>query len=339
MTSKGEHVLPGWWGIRCQARELSKAARMRLAWFRFYETHDRNARLTCRRFGITPQTFYRWRRRYEPERLESLESRSSRPQRVRQKTWSAALVQAVLRLRRDYPRWSKYKLAVLLEREGIRSSSGTVGRILRDLKQRGKLIETKPARASRRSSRRPRPYAVRKPWGLVAKEPGDLVEVDTKDIRPLPGILLKHFTARDIVSRWDVLDVHHRATSCAATLFLNELLERMPFPVRALQVDGGSEFKALFEKECARRGLPLYVLPPKSPKLNAHVERGQRCHGEEFYEVYEVPWTVTPLRKHLRWWETVYNTVRPHQALGYLTPQQFLERWKAKHKEDVSPRS
>ena len=24
-------------------------------------------------------------------------------------------------------------------------------------------------------------------------------------------------------------------------------------------------------------------------------------------------------------WERVYNTVRPHQALGYKTPKQFLE--------------
>ncbi|MBI4301138.1 MAG: transposase, partial [Chloroflexi bacterium] len=26
-------------------------------------------------------------------------------------------------------------------------------------------------------------------------------------------------------------------------------------------------------------------------------------------------------------WEHRYNTVRPHQALGYLTPLQFLQRF------------
>jgi transposase InsO family protein len=30
------------------------------------------------------------------------------------------------------------------------------------------------------------------------------------------------------------------------------------------------------------------------------------------------------LNRELRHWERIYNTVRPHQALGYLTPQQFL---------------
>ena len=41
----------------------------------------------------------------------------------------------------------------------------------------------------------------------------------------------------------------------------------------------------------------------------------------------DVVWTVAELNRALRTWETIYNTVRPHQALGYLTPQQFLEQW------------
>jgi len=58
----------------------------------------------------------------------------------------------------------------------------------------------------------------------------------------------------------------------------------MPFPIRAIQVDGGSEFQDVFEEECQRRGIKLFVLPPRSPKLNGHVERAQRTHTEEFYE-------------------------------------------------------
>ena len=30
------------------------------------------------------------------------------------------------------------------------------------------------------------------------------------------------------------------------------------------------------------------------------------------------------LNRKLRQWEKIYNTVRPHQLIGYLTPQQFL---------------
>jgi hypothetical protein len=78
--------------------------------------------------------------------------------------------------------------------------------------------------------------------------------------------------------------------------FLYTLLQRTPFPVRALQVDGGSEFYAEFEAACLHKGLPLFVLPLKSPKLNAHVERANRTHIEEFYEVApDLPWNLTQL--------------------------------------------
>jgi len=66
------------------------------------------------------------------------------------------------------------------------------------------------------------------------------VEVDTLDVRPIPGVGLKHFTAWDVVSRWDVVGVYSRATASTAAHFLDVLQARMPSPIKALQVDGGS---------------------------------------------------------------------------------------------------
>jgi transposase InsO family protein len=290
----------------------------------YYEQHGRNARLTCRHFDISPQTFYRWRRRYHPNRLQSLEQRSRRPQQVRQPTWSVELAQAVLALRQQYPRWGKDKLTVLLRDAGWAVSTSMVGRILRSLKERGLVVEPPRAGVAVRRPRPPRPYAVRKPREYQAKLPGDIVQVDTLDLRPLPGVSLKHFTARDVVSRWDVLEVHTRATARTAATFLDAIQERMPFPVRAIQVDGGSEFQADFEAACQQRGIRLFVLPPRSPKLNGHVERAQRTHTEEFYEVWDLDWSIPALNRQLRAWEEIYDTVRPHQSHGQRTPQRFL---------------
>ena len=80
-------------------------------------------------------------------------------------------------------------------------------------------------------------------------------------------------------------------------------------------------------RECQKRGIKLFVLPPRSPKLNGHVERAQRTHTEEFYEVTDASFELPELNQALLEWEEVYNTIRPHQALGYLTPQQFLEQY------------
>ena len=199
----------------------------------YYQQHGKNARLTCRHFDISPQTFYRWLRRYRPRRVESLEDRSRRPRRVRRPTWSSELAQAVLELREQYPRWGKDKLAPLLRAAGWSVSTSMVGRILASLKRRGVLREPPRAGSAVRRPRPARPYAIRKPREYQAKLPGDIVQVDTLDLRPLPGVVLKHFTARDVVSRRDVLEVHTRATAQAAARFLDAIQARMPFPVRA----------------------------------------------------------------------------------------------------------
>ena len=104
-------------------------------------------------------------------------------------------------------------------------------------------------------------------------------------------------------------------------------------PSKRLQVDGGSEFAADFETACRDRRLRLFVLPPRSPKLNGSVERAQRTHTEEFYEVSDAELTVPALNRALQGWERTYNTVRPHQALGYQTPQEFVQQWQRRRRQ------
>ena len=133
----------------------------------------------------------------------------------------------VLRLREQYPRWGKGKLVVLLREGGYPVSTPMIGRILKHLKERGVLRE--PLRAiSARKRLLNRPYGVRKPKEYLAWEPGDIIQLDTLDVRSLPGVVLKHLTARDVVSRWDVLGVHRQATASTTLAFLDTFQARMP---------------------------------------------------------------------------------------------------------------
>ena len=63
------------------------------------------------------------------------------------------------------------------------------------------------------------------------------------------------------------------------------------------------------------------------------VERANRTHTEEFYQVTPCSVEMKKLNRELRHWEKIYNTVRPHQALGYLTPLQFLRLTSSPRKE------
>jgi putative transposase len=280
--------------------------------------------LVCRTFGMSRASLYRWVKRFDPRDPSSIKERSRRPGRMRKADWPHDLVIAVRDFRRRYPRWGKDKLIVLVRQAGFRTSESTVGRILSYLKRRGEIVEPRRKRISAHRRVR-RSYAVRKPRDYEIKQPGDLVQVDTLDIRPVPGKILKQFTARDLISKWDVIEAHERATARTATEFIGTLRRRMPFPIKALQIDGGAEFFAEFEEHCKEINIKLFVLPPKSPKLNGSVERANRTHTEEFYEVANCPWTVSELNPQLIRWEYTYNCIRPHYALGHKSPLQFLQ--------------
>ena len=73
--------------------ELNRAGLLRLQWMTHYLQHGRNAAFTCRHFGISRQTFYRWWRRYDPHDLSTLQERSHRPYLRRQPTWTPALAE------------------------------------------------------------------------------------------------------------------------------------------------------------------------------------------------------------------------------------------------------
>ena len=306
------------------APDLSRIARVRLGMLDWHRAHGENVARTARHFGYSRPTVYRWLERFDRSRLETLEDRASAPRRRRRATWTLEQLTAVKAVRERYPRWGKDKLVVLLRRRGIGISASMVGRILARLRRSGDLREPVRRRMSVRHRRWLRPYAVRRPAEWAVERPGDIVELDTLDIRPLPGRIWKQFTARDVVSRWDVLELGRRATARTAADALDRLAERMPFPIRAISIDNGSEFMAEFETACAARSIALFVLPPRSPKLHGAVERANRTHTEEFYEVTDAEPELEAFQVELRAWETVYNTVRPHQALGYLTPAEYL---------------
>ena len=248
---------------RLQPPQLSAKAQERLHLLRAWEALRAKglAGVECSRVLQVPRaTIYRWRSRWRCTGPGGLEDGSRAPKRHRGPTWSSQLSQAVLELR-ELHGWGKDKLVPLLGRAGWHVSTSMVGRILKKLRESGKLVEAPLRDPWQRPRQFKRPYGIRKPKDYTVYAPGDLVQLDTLDLRPLPGVVLKQFTARDVVCRWDVIEAYSVATADTAPDFLTALKERLPFPVRATQVDGGSEFMAQFEAACKESGVHLYVLP------------------------------------------------------------------------------
>ena len=137
-------------------------------------------------------------------------------------------------LRLQYPRWGREKLRMLLRRKRIMLSAKTIDRVLARLCAPVQLVGPSRQAISAPRRQRARPYAICNPRDYVVAAPGDLVQVDTLDVRPLPGVMFKQFTSREVVSRWDVVETYRHATSVTATHFLTTLQRRMPVPIRAI---------------------------------------------------------------------------------------------------------
>jgi transposase len=282
-------LIPGSEYIRSLIRQgtISKDAAKRLRWMDHY-ARSQNARQTCRYFGISAQTFYRWKNRYDPYDLTTLEEESRRPRHVRQPKTPVKRIERIRELREEHPRWGRDKLAVLLKREGVEISGSTVGREMKKLKARGLLVEpenVRQAKLARKRRRKPR-YAVRKPKGYAD--------------------------------------------------FLHHLKTKFPFRIKAIQIDGGSEFMDQFEEACRRAKIRLFLNPHRHPEMNGGVERSNRTHREEFYEVEDVSLDVGEHNKQLAKYEYCHNYIRPHRALHMQTPYEYYLQWKRTRRAQVS---
>ena len=121
-----------------------------------------------------------------------------------------------------------------------------------------------------------------------------------------------------------VCRVFAAATARNAKRFLAEVVRDMPFPVRSVQVDGGSEFMADFEAECARLGLSLFVPPPRRPQWNGRVERCNDTLRLEFRSLWTGGLTVAEVSGALARHQRRHKTERPHSALDHLSPMEHL---------------
>jgi putative transposase len=159
--------------------------------------------------------------------------------------------------------------------------------------------------------------------------------VDTLQVRLVPNEVRFQFSAWDITTKYGAYRAYRRQTSTAGADFLHHLKTKFPFPIKAIQIDGGSEFKDQFEEACRSLEIELFVNPPRCPEMNGGVERTNRTSREEFYEVEDLALVTEELNRQLEAWEYTYNYVRPHETLDYLTPNEYYRRWKKIQKSQV----
>lgn len=301
--------------------KLTEQAKQRIKVLDWRKAHGKNSSLTARHFGIGRMTLFRWQQRVKKFGLLGLNESSKKPKRLRMPVTSWTVVARIVELRKKYPAWSKHKLAAIVKREGMVCSASTAGRIL---KRKG-MIDKRVSKKKRKSALHPR---MRFPKGLRINHEGQMIQIDTKYIMLVGGAKFYQFTAIDVLSKQRALRVYSSQSSRNGALFLKECIASFPFPILNVQTDNGAPFLKEFDALCKKLHLPHYFIYPRHPKENTYVEISHEADEREFYQNGKVSSLLPVMQKNMKEWENAWNTFRPHEALGQITPLEFSQKIK-----------
>lgn len=298
--------------------KLSRDAKHRLKIIEYYlDCH--NVSLTCRHFGICRSYFYKWYKRFNPRRLDSLEDLSCRPYHTRKVSYGFELVKLVRKLRTDYPRFSAKKLAVVLARDyGIRYSAATIGRVI----YKFKLYFSRTMRITRRKAAL-KFWVKRKPYDLKATRPRQVIEFDMKHIYQ-GGTKKYAFVAIDIFTKEAAILVGSYPSSYQARLALEQVLNRFGHDICVINDNGAENFKQAYTY-LQGQDVTQYFTRPHTPKDKPHVENLIGKLQQECLDEDNSAKSISGLQNQINRWLNDYHYFRPHQALGYLTPQEFCD--------------
>jgi transposase InsO family protein len=304
---------------------LQRQVKWRIEILKHASEITKNVAKTCRHFGVSRKTFYKWKQRYEISGEAGLCDLSRRPLNSPKET-SRDAVSKILYLRQNY-HFGPSRISDYLKRyHNIQIAQSTVHRVL----QRHELSRLP---SNRRKYERPKNQ-----WKRYEKQkPGHRLQVDVKFLERIPGSLkrLYQFTAIDDCTRIRVLKIYDRCNQKTAIQFIDEVIRRLPFRVLVVQTDNGAEFQSNFHWHLQDLDIEHDYIKPRTPRLNGKVERSHRIDDQEFYQLLDkdgITDNIHLFNDKLREWEDYYNFHRPHGALDGHTP---YERLKQKQKLEV----
>ena len=146
------------------------------------------------------------------------------------------------------------------------------------------------------------------------------------DVDITPEQYLTNLATDDVEKKFAFAGAYTSHSSASAADFLKRVIEVCPFQIDELQTDNGSEFALHFEAACATLGLTHFNTHPRSPKENPFVERFNRTISEDFIMLNRnlLRDDVSAFNLKLVDWLIWYNTIRPHQSLGMVSPLKYI---------------
>ncbi|NMB56728.1 transposase, partial [Candidatus Beckwithbacteria bacterium] len=238
---------------------------------------------TCQAFKISKSTLYLWKKKYEGNhKLNSLIPKSTRPKTTRRMITDPQIVEFIKAVRLEYGSISKYKLKVFLDEYCHRLnlkpiSFTTIGKIIKRRHyffDKGNYLKVKRKNHFKRKRVKKCPKI---------KVPG-YIEIDSITLY-LNGE--KHYFNCFI----DIFTKYAKAYKVKSLSSINtyncfkDFIKNYTYPIHSIQTDNGSEFLSRFHKYLEEETKIDHIfIYPRSPKINAYIERFNRTIQEEFLE-------------------------------------------------------
>lgn len=310
---------------------VSMEVRLAIAAFALVDDGQADVSAVCRDLGVSRDSFYRYRHRFEESGWVGLLPRSSRPRSSPSRTPSA-IEELVVQLRHELTRqgWDAGARSIhaRLLRSGVEElpSPRTVHRIL----VRAGVVEAQPAKRPRSSFKR-----------FEHAQPNGCWQIDGTSWHLRDGSLVCIIRIIDDHSRM-IMATHagEAETTLDAWACVESAIQRHGLPAMLLS-DGGSAFTSRrqrggisdFEARLRVLGINPVVSSPFHPQTCGKKERDWQPL-KKWLAVQSPAPTLSDLQQLLDAYDALFNTERPHQALDGQTP---FERYAATEKAQPSP--
>lgn len=320
------------WRETANYLKLNEQEKQRVEWMIYFETEAKqNVIKTCRRFGISRKTFYKWLNRftYNRQDIKSLRNISRRPAVVRGWEVSIAQERRISMLRKKYLHYGKKKLKILYSRKyGEEISCWKIERVIRKHKlypnkEKQKTIAGELTLSREKPGKNFSKLEINKNlWFRFLME--TLVLSLENNRRYI-------FTAVEYNSKLGYARMYNKKNPDS----IDDFLFRINYFLQQLLYNNHIE-----NKSDIIHYFPAKIKRPKKKKYFSWVKISKdNLEGERFNKTIEFEWLFDDnvdldcniFNKKLSSWLIEYNFNRPHQSLNYLTPAEHIKKESMKY--------
>ena len=301
---------------------ITQNAHYRQRMIKYCEKHG--ATKTALRYKISRKAVYKWLKRYDGT-IESLKDQSRRPKNS-PKAHTAKEIWLIKKILKKIGNNDLILAFQMLVKKGYKRSYAGFKRIAKKLSD-AEQKKKKPVKE-------PKPYT-------RASYPGEKIQIDVKYVPKscvTNGNPYYQFTAIDECTRFVHRQIYDDKSTYSAKLFLDEVLEVMPFPIRLVQTDNGTEFtntllvkksthKTLFEQALLDMEIDYQRIRIATPRHNGKVERQHRTDGLRFYSKIKM-YSLEHGRKQIAAYNKFSNDIIK-TCLNMQSPNQVLAKFLA----------